>query len=80
MSNAATTQKAIPAAFVVVYRTGGFARFQWHRTVPVPTLAEALVQHASLKLAGYHALYPQDALRSLSLGLPETFDASCSIQ
>ncbi len=61
--------------WVVVYRTGGYARFSWHRTESVASREEAIALRDSLRTAGHHALEPQDAARSLSLGLPETFFA-----
>lgn len=62
--------------FTVVYRTGGTARFAWHRTEPVQTREEADKLRADIIRSGYEALYPQDYDLSMSVGLPETFDVT----
>ena len=60
--------------YTVVYRTGGYARYQWHRALPQQTLEQALRIQSELERAGYHALAPQDAAQSMRIGLPETFE------
>lgn len=57
----------------VVYRTGGTERFEWRRTIPVLTEADALWMRDQVVHMGYHALVV-DFHQSERLGLPDTWD------
>ncbi len=58
--------------FCVIYRTGGTARFEWHRTLPVFTRGEANEQARLVRNQGFHALV-ENYKMSVSVGLPDTF-------
>lgn len=59
--------------FCVVYRTGGSARFQWHRSIVFQTRQEAEGALSAVLVAGYKG-HIEDYERSLRIGLPETFE------
>jgi hypothetical protein len=64
--------------YCVVYRTGGTANFQWHRTIPGDRdETAALLDDVIL---GGRKAYLVPYLFSMSIGLPETFDASDPIR
>jgi hypothetical protein len=58
--------------YCVVYRTGGYANFKWHRTLPVTSFKEAAEQCDSVTRQGYRGYVAYYDL-SMSIGLPDTF-------
>ena len=61
----------------VIFRTGGTANFEWHRSFGmVKFAAEALAEET--RKMGYESMVANYA-QSLAIGLPETFDANTSI-
>lgn len=61
------------SAFAVVYRTGGWARCRWHRTVG-ESRELAKVTAADLRRSGYKA-FVVDRAQSERVGLPEGWEA-----
>lgn len=59
--------------FCVIYRSGGYARFTWRRSIPM-SREDAYAKLAEVRTAGY-AGHVEDFERSLALGLPETYEA-----
>ena len=55
--------------YCVIYRTGGTDNAKWHRTVPVPDHATAMIQRDEVMRMGYHA-FVEDYRLSVSAGLP----------
>lgn len=60
------------STFCVVYRKGGRENFTWHRSEPMSKSAANEVVVGTRRM-GYHAMVV-DYERSLSIGLPETYD------
>lgn len=58
-------------SYCVTYRTGGYANFQWRRTIPTD-YATACQQRDDIERMGYLA-YVKDYTESMRIGLPETF-------
>jgi hypothetical protein len=58
----------------VVYRTGGTVNFQWHRTDAYRTREDAERIASEIRRGGRRAMVV-DYQASMSIGLPETFEA-----
>ena len=56
----------------VVWRSGGTDNFQWHRSLSM-TPDDATIARISCQRMGYPA-HVEDYERSLSIGLPESYD------
>lgn len=63
--------------YCVVYRVGGTEVFQWQRTLPM-TYAEAQAALAEITRGG-RVGHIANYARSVSIGLPETYDAATPI-
>lgn len=61
-----------PKSYTVIYRTGGYLNFRWHKCLPVATWEKAQALAEEVRRQGYHALiHDTEALESI--GLPETY-------
>lgn len=60
--------------YCVVFRTGGTENFRWQRTLALH-LRETAEQTAEACRRAGHPAYVEDWHLSLSIGLPDTFEA-----
>lgn len=74
MSTTTSTSSFIKGLHCVVYRTGGWANFKWHRTTPT-TSGAASITRGELTRMGYLAMVV-NYNNSLQVGLPQTFEGS----
>jgi hypothetical protein len=58
--------------YCVIFRAGGTANYQWHRTVAFTTKAEAELVAEAVRIAGYVA-YVESFGLSQSVGLPDSY-------
>lgn len=61
--------------YAVMYRTGGTLNFKWNRLLGGRSLEMATKDKAELERGGYPTII-EDYKLSMSVGVPETFDAS----
>jgi hypothetical protein len=61
--------------YCIVFRTGGTLNFKWRRSLPM-SYDEAIIALSAEKKAGRINSMICDYDKSVSIGLPETFDAN----
>lgn len=61
--------------YCIVYRMGGTVNFTWHRTLAVESRWAAEATATLMRNQGY-AAHVEVYEHSLSIGLPETYDAA----
>lgn len=66
-------------SWCVVFRTGGTLMFTWRYTLPVIDKAYAQQQKADIERQGYRAMVWRYS-DVLTIGLPETYDATTPVE